>query len=79
MKNTTIELSVSLKFKVIADSFLNLCIFAAVYNECGPIAGLGDDCSFYPNEDCISPLPPRIQSSATPSSTITYSSNYIYT
>ncbi|XP_076096810.1 uncharacterized protein LOC143067431 isoform X1 [Mytilus galloprovincialis] len=48
-----------------------LCL--AVYNECGPIAGLGDDCSFYPNEDCISPLPPRIQSSATPSSTITYS------
>ncbi|XP_071165100.1 uncharacterized protein [Mytilus edulis] len=48
-----------------------LCL--AVYNECGPIAGLGDDCSFYPNDDCISPLPPRIQSSATPSSTITYS------
>ncbi|XP_071165096.1 uncharacterized protein [Mytilus edulis] len=48
-----------------------LCL--AVYNECGPIAGLGDDCSYYPNDACISPLPPRIQSSATPSSTITYS------
>ncbi|XP_063429737.1 uncharacterized protein LOC134712276 [Mytilus trossulus] len=45
-----------------------------VYNECGgPIAGLVNDCSFYPNEGCISPLPPRIQSSVTPSSTITYS------
>ncbi|VDI22338.1 Hypothetical predicted protein [Mytilus galloprovincialis] len=48
-----------------------LCL--AVHNECGPIAGIGDDCSYYPNDACISPLPPRIQSSATPSSTITYS------
>ncbi|XP_052104698.1 uncharacterized protein LOC127737808 isoform X2 [Mytilus californianus] len=48
-----------------------LCL--AVYNECGPLAGLGDDCNYYPNEDCISSLPPWIQSSTTPSNTITYS------